>query len=575
MTFGAPSFLWMLAALAPLLAVFFLKVRPRRFPVNAFFLWERIFKEKRATSLFQRLRDFLSLLLMALVLAAIVLAAANPRPTKQDSRDLLIVIDASPSMRAKIDGKQAIVSAKDRARQIVRALNGTRRAALATAAGDLKFLSHMSDSPKDLTDAIARLAIADVPVGSGTIDALNSCALGAGRVLLITDGNGGWEGLDPAVEVMRITGEAPNAGFVAADLDRKPGTTRGAAFFYRIASSVKKETVAELELRHQERGLARLVPVTLTPGEEISGTLEVEDAASGPWVAELRFADALAMDNAVALGLAEPQPVTVRIATEEPFFFQRCVEAFSLTGGMLAPANANADVVITQGKTSAALDQIVFAPMGESPFWSGGGEEIEVLAAEARIADHPVIRHVDLEGIRFEGARDLTPVGGAMVLASSESGNPLIWKAQVDGNTALVVNLDPARGDFFFSPVFPALVHGAALDLSGRGSTLRSVYPTGSRINSQGNVTAPAGRQIPAGDFSVAKTGHYLADLPWGSRWFGGALFERTETMLDGSGPADSGSTVERGFPLPLWLLIAALALLVIEFLLYHRRKAG
>ena len=45
--------------------------------------------------------------------------------------------------------------------------------------------------------------------------------------------------------------------------------------------------------------------------------------------------------------------------------------------------------------------------------------------------------------------------------------------------------------------------------------------------------------------------------------------------MLDGSGPADSGSTVERGFPLPLWLLIAALALLVIEFLLYHRRKAG
>ncbi len=61
MNFTSPAFLWMLAGLAPLAAAYFLKVRPRRFPVNALFLWEKIFQEKKASSLFQRLRDLFSL----------------------------------------------------------------------------------------------------------------------------------------------------------------------------------------------------------------------------------------------------------------------------------------------------------------------------------------------------------------------------------------------------------------------------------------------------------------------------------------------------------------------------------
>ena len=580
MNFTSPSFLWMLAALVPLIAAYFLKVRPRRFPVNALFLWEKIFQEKKASSLFQRLRDALSLLMLALALGAIALAAAGPRPPSQDKRDLLIVIDTSPSMRAKTGtgGKDGLEAAKERARDIVRALNGTRRAALATASGELDFLSHASDSPKDLTDAIARLQVADVPVGPQTVAALKSCAKGAGsagRVLLITDGNAGWEGLDPGVEIMRLAPSAVNAGFIAADLDRKPGTTRGAVFFYRIASSVKQETSAELELRHDEMGLARLVPVTLKPGEETSDTLDIDDATAGKWTAELKFPDALATDNVVALGLAEPKPVTVKVVAPQPTFFQRCVEAFSLTGGMLSLAEKDADVTIAQGSATNDPRQIIFAPNGESPFWTGGAGEIEVLAAESKIPGHPVTKHLDLEAMRFEGARDLAPVAGALVLATSEAGKPLIWKARVEGRDALVVNLDPAKGEFFFSPAFPALVHGAALDLSGRGPVLRSAHPTGSRVNAGGPVTKPDGNPLPAGDFTVAKLGHYLATTTGGPRWFGGALFERAETVLDGTGPADSGASVERGYPISFWLLLLAIAMLVIEFLLYHRRKAG
>ena len=78
MTFLSPTMLWSLAVLVPLAAIYFLKVRPRRKPTTAYFLWERIFQEKRASSLFHRLRDVWSLVLMALAAAAVCFALARP-----------------------------------------------------------------------------------------------------------------------------------------------------------------------------------------------------------------------------------------------------------------------------------------------------------------------------------------------------------------------------------------------------------------------------------------------------------------------------------------------------------------
>ena len=78
MSFLQPGMLWSLAVLLPLAAIYFLKVRPRRRPTTAYFLWEKIFQEKRSSSLFQRLRDVMSLVLMALAAAGISLALAQP-----------------------------------------------------------------------------------------------------------------------------------------------------------------------------------------------------------------------------------------------------------------------------------------------------------------------------------------------------------------------------------------------------------------------------------------------------------------------------------------------------------------
>ena len=578
MSFTSPAYLWILTALLPLVAIYFLKIKPRRLPVNAFFLWDRIFEERRASSLFQRLRDLISLILLALVISALAFAAAGPRFDKEDKRDLLLVVDVSPSMRAKHDNKEVSLLAKNRARDIIRALNGTRRAALAIASGELRFLCHLSSAPKDLFDALARVEVTDVPVTSSAIRSLNafvSKTANAPRVILLTDGHGGWEGLDPSIEVIRLGGSAPNAGIVAADLTWAESGGNKARFYYRIASTFPKQTHGELELRSDENGgLARLVPVVLNPGEETSATLDVEDASSGKWSALLKLDDALATDNEVSLGLGERRPIGVRLAAKDDYFFGRCVEAFSLTGGLLSRVDSGGDLAIAQGIIPEDERMIVFAPEGASPFWTEVGDAIEVLAVDSKMKTHPLVRNLDLDALRFEGARKINPAPGSLILATSESGAPLMWKSQSGTRTAVVVNLDPARGDFFLSPWFPAMIHDAAFHLADRERALQSVYPTGSRLAMSGSITDPMGK-ASTGEIPVERRGAYRLDHAGIVTPFGAALLSEAETLLNGSGPPPSAASVAQGHPLAFWLIILALIILVAESILYHRRKAG
>ena len=61
-------------AAAAVVGLYILKLRRRPVAVPFERLWERILRDKEATSLFSRLKRLLSLLLQLLVLAALVLA---------------------------------------------------------------------------------------------------------------------------------------------------------------------------------------------------------------------------------------------------------------------------------------------------------------------------------------------------------------------------------------------------------------------------------------------------------------------------------------------------------------------
>ena len=69
MNFLSPTSLLLFGLAVPIVVLYILKLRRRREPVSTLMFWEQLFREKQTTSLFQKLKHLLSLLLQLLFLA--------------------------------------------------------------------------------------------------------------------------------------------------------------------------------------------------------------------------------------------------------------------------------------------------------------------------------------------------------------------------------------------------------------------------------------------------------------------------------------------------------------------------
>src|SRR5829696_6806717 len=105
-----------IGALAGAIVVVFYILKLRRRPVAVPFskIWERILRDKEATSLFSQLKRLLSLLLQLALLALLLLALGDPRPAANviEARNIVVLIDASASMQAVDVAPSRLESAK-------------------------------------------------------------------------------------------------------------------------------------------------------------------------------------------------------------------------------------------------------------------------------------------------------------------------------------------------------------------------------------------------------------------------------------------------------------------------------
>lgn len=581
MTFLAPGLLWGLAVLGPLIAIYFLRVRPRRRPTNAFFLWQQVFDRKKSSALFRRLRDVLSLLILALVAIGVVLAMARPKMEQEDERDILILIDNSASMLGK-DGKKArIEEAKEEARKLVEALNGSRRAAIGTVSDRLRFITHFTDSPKDLYGALREVEAQPIPMSEEAVRELGTLAGDSGehRVLLLTDAVNGAEGYGEGVEVKKIGAETGNVGLVAADMRWRLGRKGRASFFYKVASSFKTEKRCELILKHLDSGrIKKLIPLTLTDKEVVGDTVEIENAGDGRWEARLDVVDALEHDNVVPMALNPLRPVRVEVSAANPYFYRHCITSFE-SSGLIALVDGDSDARVVEGGTAEGDRLLIFKPDGQTPWWKSLGDPVEVLAPKARLKEHPLLRHIDLESMSFGGARKIEVPDDALVIAESDQGDPLIYQVTRDGRAVVVVNADPHVDDLILSPWFPVLIYDSARHLMGRHQQHRSVYPTGQKIADLKEVTRVGEKgereEVTITDGVLTEAGHYEVMQGGVPQLFGASLLAADESRGYRLDVEDNAGSVPTGRPLAIWLLLGAMLLTCSESMLYHRRKVG
>src|SRR5438046_10065168 len=87
---------------AAVLVFYILKLRRRPVAVPFSKIWERILRDKEATSLFSQLKRLLSLLLQLALLTLLLFALGDPRKaaTLFEGRNIVVLVDASASMTA-------------------------------------------------------------------------------------------------------------------------------------------------------------------------------------------------------------------------------------------------------------------------------------------------------------------------------------------------------------------------------------------------------------------------------------------------------------------------------------------
>ena len=589
MNFLSPAFFWTFLSLVPLCLIYLLKVRPRRKPTTAYFLWENIFHERRPNRLLQRLRDLWSLLLMLLAFSAICLALTRPEFTDEQRKDILLLIDNSASM-STIEGRETrLDAAKQTAIDILRALNGTQRAAVASVAHDVQYLSHLSNNPRELIDAVRAIQPTEFEFRPQhlTSDTTGSHEwLDDQRVLLLSDLCFDTSCLPARIELFKTGSPIENVGLVKADLGRLPGANNRLGLYIQVHSTHGSPVNVDL-LVYQGRAegdLFRLIPLLVQPGLNEPQIFELEDAADGAWRIRLDIEDALINDNVAQLAIPPAQPIRVQVSSSNRFFFENSVLAFSGQAGLLQLVESDADIAIHQGGWDSNQHAIVFHPQGQSSLWGTVGEAVEVAAPKLLIEDHPVIRHIDVSTMSFDGAVQLQPPENAQVIVASEDNVPLIFRVMQDGRSVIVVNLDPIASEFYFSAWFPVLVHGAASHLAGREDEILATYRPGDSLpipragEGETTITFPDGSQVRTKAKThpdTSQTGFYAFQNN-SAEWLTAiSLTSVQESNVNNADAADTSRPIRRGWPLSHLLTILAVVVLGLESILYHRRKVG
>ena len=602
MSFLNPGNLWGLLLALPMIAVYLLKVKPRVEQTNTWFLWDQILDQKQANSLFSKLRNFLSLFLMLLVLILVSLGLSNPIFSKRDSRDVIILVDDSASMNGEVDGKPAIEIAKERAHSIISSLSTSQRASIATVNSSVNFLTHLSSNTQELHNAVESIYASKLPDSDEAGRVIERMVLSylvekdevadpqeelaRLRTVLITDGCFQYDFKDAvALEKILVSeSQRENIGIVAADIQPVIGSSAATVMVQLVNAGEGAQSI-ELEIFCEStQSIEELIRQKVSPGINKPLFFTVQDAAAGQWKVRIAHEDSMEVDNSAAMILRPLPIVGVSIPQENNYFYQRCVEAFSQTSGSLVIDGRGDDSTslrIIQGAMPEDLksDSLVFAPEGDSAYWEVKGGEVDVLSAQVMMSDYPLLKHIDLNSLEFVGAKEIAAPENAKIIVQTETGVPLIYQVSELEKTVLVVNLDPQQNDFFLHTGFIAIIYDAAMYLSGNQERLEAVYSAGSIFSSffsdKLSLSKPdeeSRQNDSVHSYDLNQMGLY-ALKDGRDDFLTVALLSPAESLLKNNLVNSKLESSSSGYPLSYWLIILAIIILLIESILYHRRK--
>jgi hypothetical protein len=603
------------------LVLYILKLRRRVVAVPFSPLWERILRDKEATSLFSKLKRLLSLLMQLALLALLVLALGDPRAAESllKGRTVVVLVDASASMQATDVAPSRLAAAKDEVKKIVRGLGGADRMLVAQMDAMVTPLGPMTGDTsaleRQLDGVHATDARADFPralrFASDVLRGIDN-----GEIVVVSDGELG-EASDASGPVH--LGSAKLSYVKVGKGDRNVGITQFSVRRYPLDKS-RYEVMLELtntgpvveDVELQLLGDGALVDLTklrLQPGERLPRFYPQLSGASRTLEAKIARVDGShddlpADDHAYAL-LPERRRARVLVVTAGNTYLDAALlldEYLDVTdvdprGYAQAIAKGDWDAVVFDGATPPEMPKanaLYIDPRGPgSPVKVT--DELKQPGFDKVDRKHPAVRFLALDDVNVAVGHKLVPEAGDKVLGASDGGaSPLLIAGTRGGHRFVAMGFDVRDSDLPLRTAWPLLVIDCINWFTDEDAQYLSSFRTGDvwRIPVAGGVTQatvklPDGtaQQVPVHEGRAVllgqKSGFYELTAGEQTIEFAANLLDASESSIaprdaptvDGKQAGElAGFHVGVRREIWIYLLLAVALLTALEWATYHRR---
>ncbi|MEP7049733.1 MAG: VWA domain-containing protein [Pseudomonadota bacterium] len=466
----APSGLWLLGLLVPLVLLYVLKVRRQRVTVSSTWLWAAAARDLAAKNPFKRLIAQLPLLLEVLALSLLAFALARPasRGGHIAGDHVAIVVDTSASMATlEADGRSRLAHARAAAATVIRALAPGAQAVIVEAGREAHIVSPMDSDRRRLQASLDKLEASDaegrMTQAIATANAQLRAYDRAARIVVVSDGaladRDAFASSRLPVELVRIGHPVDNAALVRLDIasNEDPSSHREQVQAFAVVQNFGLKA-RSLYVTLSERNVATPLAsrrIDLSPGERAPVLLGFEPApgdAGVGLVVELSPHDALVTDDRaygrvpsgaklqVVMAPARGNPWVARALGSDPN-----VDLLGASVAGLGSAGVADDaLVVVDGacpSSAPGADLLILNPPPGPCGTTLVGASIDAPAVTSWAEVDPRLRFLSLDGVELAHAHRLEPDSLQAALVQSREG-VLIADGGAPGRTTTVVGFD-------------------------------------------------------------------------------------------------------------------------------------
>lgn len=606
------------AAIAGGLTVVFYILKLKRRPIAVPFshIWERILRDKEATSLFSQLKRLLSLLLQLLLLALLIFALGDPRLSRNliDGRNVVVLVDASASMKATDVLPSRLEVAKGEVRDLIRGLGGSDRLLIAQMDAALVPLSTMTSEVPDLEHAVDALRASDtradfpralafaldslrglphpeiVVVSDGALDEVSSVDLG-----------------DTKLSYVRIGESSKNVAVTGFSVRRYPLDKSRYEVMLEVTNTTDEPADVELTLLG-DGDVVDVSRLKLGPNERLPRFYADLAGASRTLEATIALADGTkdslpADDHAYAL-MPERRRASVLVVTTGNTYLEAALLLDEYLDVRIIhpdqyPTDGNYDVTIFDGvapSLAAGTGSALYLNVPDSGGPVERGRRLEGLGFDTWDRKSAILRWMAMENIQIASGYALKTQKRDRVIGRSGRA-PILVSGRRGGRRFVATGFDPRDSDFVLRVAWPLFVLNTINDFVEEDTGYISSYRTGDvwRVPAPSTaeiatLTDPSGRetQIPVKEgravYLGQQAGFYklrVGEDEDSETMFAANLAHLEESRIEPAdqlsvGKTDAGKVAgfTAGVRREIWLylLLAVLALSTLEWITYHRR---